>query len=237
MLDWFKQLGGLLGAGIAAACCLGVPVVLSALGAAGLGLLIHDAYLFPIFVAFIVLALWYLHRSARSHGSLVPFWLALTGAAVATAALWLMVTGLFPQPWAIYVGLGVLVAGSLWDLVNARRQPACGEVPGRAETEAAAEPDLSKRAVNGAAISLAAAAIFYGMYRSVEAFAPAREVTQVACWGINSCKGQTACTTAFNACSGQNECRGRGYLNVTEQECYAKGGVLLKNSPADPARG
>ncbi len=43
MLDWFKQLGGLIGAGIAAACCLGVPAVLAALGAAGLGFLIRDA--------------------------------------------------------------------------------------------------------------------------------------------------------------------------------------------------
>jgi hypothetical protein len=155
-------------------------------------------------------------------------------------ALWLMVTGLFPQPWAIYAGLGTFMAGSVWDLVNARRRPACEpacDVPARPRAEPAAEPDLGKRAVNGTAISLAAAAAFYGMYRSVEAFAPAREVGKVACWGINSCKGQTACTTAFNACNGQNECRGRGYLDVSEQECYSKGGVLLKNSSANPAKG
>ncbi len=79
MLSWFKQLGALLGAGIAAACCLGVPAVLAALGAVGLGFLIRDAYLFPIFVAFIALGLWWLYRSARSHGSLAPFWLGLPG--------------------------------------------------------------------------------------------------------------------------------------------------------------
>lgn len=240
MLNWFKQLGGLLGAGIAAACCLGVPPVLAALGAAGLGFLIRDAYLFPIFVAFVALALWYLYRSARSHGSLAPFWVGVTGASVGAAALWLMVTGLFLQPWAVYVGLGTFVAGSLWDLINARRRPACEparDVPARPQTGAAAEPDLGRRAVNGAAISVAAAAAFYGMYRSVEAFVPATEVGQIACWGINSCKGQTACTTAFNACSGQNECRGRGYLHVSEKECYSKGGVPLENSPGDPAKG
>jgi mercuric ion transport protein len=45
MKELIKQFGGILGAGIAAACCLGIPVILSALGAAGLGFLIHDAYL------------------------------------------------------------------------------------------------------------------------------------------------------------------------------------------------
>jgi len=198
MLDWFKQLGGLIGAGIAAACCLGAPAVLAALSAAGLGSLIRDAYLFPIFVAFVAFGLWWLYRSARSHGGLAPFWLGLAGASLGATGLWLTVTGLFPRPWAIYVGLGIFMAGSLWDLGNAKRrpprEPAC-DAPAKPQTPAAAEPDLGKRAVNGAAISLAAAAVFYGMYRSVEAFAPAREVGQVACWGINSCKGQTACTT------------------------------------------
>src|SRR5229473_8416309 len=37
-----KQFGSLLGAGVAAACCLGVPLVLSTLGAVGLGFIIHD---------------------------------------------------------------------------------------------------------------------------------------------------------------------------------------------------
>ena len=47
-----------VGAGIAAACCLGVSAVIAAVGAAGLGFLIHDAYLFPIFVGFIALVPW-----------------------------------------------------------------------------------------------------------------------------------------------------------------------------------
>ena len=44
----FEQFAGLVGAGIAAACCLGIPTILAALGAAGLEFLIHDAYLFPL---------------------------------------------------------------------------------------------------------------------------------------------------------------------------------------------
>src|SRR5438874_1738381 len=53
MKELIKRLSGIIGAGIAAACCLGVPVVLAAMGALGLGFLIHDAYLFPLFVGFI----------------------------------------------------------------------------------------------------------------------------------------------------------------------------------------
>ena len=65
MKDLLKQFGSLMGAGIAAACCLGVPLVLSTLGAVGLGFIVHDAYLLPLFVGFIVLSLWSLYRSAR----------------------------------------------------------------------------------------------------------------------------------------------------------------------------
>ncbi len=63
MRSYLEQLAGLLGAGIAAACCLGIPVVLATLGAAGLGFLIHDAYLFPAFVAFAALSVWLVYRS------------------------------------------------------------------------------------------------------------------------------------------------------------------------------
>jgi len=61
-----KQFSALIGAGVAAACCLGISVVLTAVGAAGLGFLVHDAY------------------------------------------LWLMVTGVHPLPWTVYVGLAGL---------------------------------------------------------------------------------------------------------------------------------
>jgi mercuric ion transport protein len=82
MKDLVKQFGALMGAGIAAACCLGVPLVLSILGAVGLGFIIRDAYLLPLFVGFIALSLWSLYRSARRHARLQPFWLALLGGIV-----------------------------------------------------------------------------------------------------------------------------------------------------------
>jgi MerC mercury resistance protein len=234
MKDLVKQFGALIGAGVAAACCLGVPLVLSTLGAVGLGFIIHDAYLLPLFVGFIALSLWSLYRSARRHARLQPFWLALIGGIEASVALWLLVTGTYPHSWPMYVGLVLLVSGSVWDLINARRALPSGTV--RAP-EPARAPDAKRRAATGAALSVAAAGAFYAMYKSVDVMTPTAETGDIACWGINSCKGQTACSTALNACTGQNTCKGRGYLNVSAQQCKAKGGQPLQGSPADPARG
>jgi hypothetical protein len=92
-----------------------------------------------------------------------------------------------------------------------------------------------RKVANGAAISIAAAAAFYGMYKSVETFAPKAEAAQIACFGINACKGQTQCATAHNACPGQNSCQGKGFLYTSAAECTDKGGAPLQGSPADPA--
>jgi mercuric ion transport protein len=127
--ELIKQFSGIVGAGVAAACCLGVPVVLAAVGAAGLGFLINDAYLVPIFGAFVALTLWLLYRSARGHHSLVPFWLALAGGLAGIVRLSLVVTGLYSRSWPVYVGLMVLVAASVWDAVNGRRAAIVGETP------------------------------------------------------------------------------------------------------------
>ena len=232
MRSYLEQLAGLLGAGIAAACCLGIPVVLATLGAAGLGFLIHDAYLFPAFVAFAALSVWLVYRSARRHGRMAPFWVSLSGAVFGGVGLWLMVTGLYPQPWSVYAGLAGLVGGSVWDFVNGRRATArVGETPKKAPSSA------GKRLAAGAAMSVAAAGAFYAMYKSVDVLVPSAEAGEIACWGINECKGTTACTTAFNACTGQNDCKGKGYIYVPEKECLIQGGEALKGSEGDPAAG
>ncbi|HHI93688.1 MAG TPA: hypothetical protein ENK04_09295 [Gammaproteobacteria bacterium] len=96
---------------------------------------------------------------------------------------------------------------------------------------------MSKRITTGAALSAGAAVAFYGLYKSVDVLAPAAEAGEIACWGINDCKGTTDCTTAFNSCNGQNDCKGKGFLNVPEKECTLKGGVPLEGSAADPANG
>jgi MerC mercury resistance protein len=246
MKEKFGQFFSLFGAAIAAACCLGVPVVLSAVGAVGLGFLIQDAYLFPIFVGFIGFSLWMLYRSARRHeaaaaDAMLPFGLSGAGALVSTVGLWFTVIGISPQNWAIYLGLALFLIGAVWDFVIGRQAKACAEVVCEPELESEQEStetiDSQRRLMTGAAISVAAAGVFYGLYRSVDAYAPKAEEGDIACWGINSCKGTTACGTAFNACNGQNACRGKGYIYVSEQECFARGGEPLAGSPGDPARG
>lgn len=237
MKAFLEQFSGLIGASIAAACCLGLPVVLTVLGAAGLGFLIHDAYLFPIFVGFVSFSLWLLFKSARSHANLKPFWLSLAGGVIGTTALWFMVTGLHPMPWLVYASLGLLVAGSIWDVVNGRRSASCATEVCEAPDTSMKDIDPGRRALTGAALSAGAAVAFYGLYKSVDVFVETAEAGEIACWGINECKGTTACTTAFNACTGANECRGRGYIYVPEKECYTKGGVPLEGSEGDPARG
>ncbi len=230
----------MIGAAFAAACCLGISAVLATAGALGLGFLIKDAYLMPIFVAFISASLWLLYRSAARHGDLLPFWAALTGSVTGTAALWLLLTGLHAMPWLVYVGLAALFGGSLWNFANAMRS----RKPARAhpvETSTVESGDSSAgapmRIISGAAISIAAAAAFLALYKSVDVLAPQAAAGEMACWGINACKGQTACTTALNACTGQNDCKGRGFLNVSEKDCYLRGGVPLAGSEGDPATG
>ncbi len=235
MSAFLKQIGTLAGAAVAAACCLGIPAVLAALGTAGLGFIVHDVYLFPLYVGFAGLSLWLLYRSAQGHRSLKPFWLSVGGATFGGIGLWLMVTGIFPQPWSVYVGLLVLIAGSIWDFANGRRKvTAAYEVPVAEAQDAPAS--TQRRVLTGAALSVAAAGAFYAMYKSVDVLVPKAEADEIACWGINECKGTTACTTALNACTAQNECKSQGYIYVPEKECYTRGGELLKGSPGDPAK-
>lgn len=199
-----KQFSGIIGAGVAAACCLGVPVVLAAVGAAGLGFLVYDAYLFPIFVAFVALSLWLLYRSVRGHQSLAPFWVALAGGLAGALGLWLMVTGFYPKSWPIYVGLTVLIAGSVWDAVNGHRAAAC--VAAREMPAAKAPANDTKRLATQAVMGLLAAGGLYGMYKSVEVFSPSAQATAAGdtetCFGIAKV-GQNDCSTAKHGCNSQ----------------------------------
>ncbi len=78
----------------------------------------------------------------------------------------------------------------------------------------------SAKKVTGAALAVTAAALFSvaPMNASAGGHKPGK------CFGINSCKGQTACATATNACAGQNACKGQGWLKATKAECDEKGG-------------
>jgi len=98
--------------------------------------------------------------------------------------------------------------------------------------------DLSKRKTGAMVLAVTAASIFIGLNKAginIVADAEAGE-KKMACWGINSCKGTTDCTTAFNGCNGKNDCKGKGFKKVTTAECKEKGGVPLKGSDADPKK-
>lgn len=230
--ELIKQWLSLIFAGIAAACCLGFPVILAAVGAMGLGFLIRDAYLFPIFVSFVGISLKILYTSSHKHRKLFPFWIGLAGSLMGTITLWLLVTGIYAIPWLIYSGLIILVISSIWDFINGRSHICKVDVVCEVPPTKAKFHITGTHIAKGVGLSVAAATFFYGMYKSVESFGPENKVStgDISCWGINSCKGQTACATAFNSCTGQNSCKGRGFIYVPAKECSRKGGKPLEQS-------
>lgn len=113
MSEFLKQIGSTAGAAFAGACCAGAGWALAALTAVGAGFLISDAVLIPLYVALLGLSLWQLFRSARAHRNLRPMYLAGAGALSALIGLWI-------SSIALFTGLGVMVASSLWDYLGAR---------------------------------------------------------------------------------------------------------------------
>jgi uncharacterized membrane protein len=190
--------------------------------------------MFPLFVACVAVASFGLYREGTRRGNLAPFWIGAISAAVSSVVLWIMITNIIAVPlWTLIVPLVVLLAASVWCLLLPLQVDQC--LKDMIRSVAARERPRRVQFSRGAAISLAAAAAFYGMYKSVDAFVPKAEASAIACYGINACKGQTACATAHNACPGQNSCKGKGFLNVPADECTERGGQPLKGSPADPA--
>lgn len=50
---------------------------------------------------------------------------------------------------------------------------------------------------------------------------------EVACFGVNACKGTGACGGKNHSCAGKNACKGQGFVNVDGPEaCTALRGSL-----------
>ena len=49
---------------------------------------------------------------------------------------------------------------------------------------------------------------------------------KIFCYGVNSCKGKSDCSTAEAVCKGENTCKGRGYLSMTKEQCKKAGGKV-----------
>ena len=47
---------------------------------------------------------------------------------------------------------------------------------------------------------------------------------EVACLGVNECKGKGSCAAGENGCKGKNSCKGKGELMKTEKACTKAGG-------------
>jgi mercuric ion transport protein len=102
-----------LGSAFAALCCAGVPAVLGALSAAGLGFLVNDLILLPLLALFLGLALWGLGSGVSRHGFQGVLVLGWIGAG-------LMVAGIFSLPVLIYAGAVAMVAASIWNTLAIR---------------------------------------------------------------------------------------------------------------------
>ena len=105
---------GSLGSTFAALCCAGVPAVLGALSAAGLGFLVNDLILFPLLALFLGLALWSLRNGVSCHGFQSVLVLGWIGAG-------LMVSGIIFFPVLIYAGALVMVVASIWNALAIRQ--------------------------------------------------------------------------------------------------------------------
>ena len=94
-------------------------------------------------------------------------------------------------------------------------------------------------------LALSAAALFLGGCKPdpVETAKPT-DSTEVApaaaagdemvkCFGINECKGESACNVnkpelgIEHSCAGENDCKGKGWIKVARSECDSKGGEVL----------
>jgi hypothetical protein len=80
--------------------------------------------------------------------------------------------------------------------------------------------------LTGSMLAIAAATLISSAAFAEEGATPPESSTAtVHCMAVNECKGQGACATSNNACGGQNECKGQGYLELTAEDCEAKGGT------------
>jgi uncharacterized membrane protein len=76
-------------------------------------------------------------------------------------------------------------------------------------------------------VALAAAAFAIAVAATFAVPANAAMTKKVHCFGINSCKGQSACKSGNHGCKGLNSCKGQGFLDVSAKTCAAKHGKVI----------
>ena len=113
--DWTGPIGSVF----AALCCLGVPWLVAAITAVGLGFLKADAILWPLMIGSILFAIWGMWLGYRRHRSPLPLMLGMLSGAALVAGV-IFVHG-FPARELIYVGSAGLIAASVWNALARRR--------------------------------------------------------------------------------------------------------------------
>jgi uncharacterized membrane protein len=75
-------------------------------------------------------------------------------------------------------------------------------------------------------LTFATAVFAFATLPTTSALADDTHSDKVHCYGVNSCKGKSACKTAKNACKGKNTCKGQGVSMKTEKKCTELKGSL-----------
>lgn len=114
---------GILGAFVAAACCLGLPAVLSIVAAAGLGFLVNDAYLRPLLIVFLLVTLVGLILGYRVHHRAEALILGVLSAIGAYTFIY--VHTFRPTAYAAIIGL---VVASIFNVILRRKCAPVGDV-------------------------------------------------------------------------------------------------------------
>jgi hypothetical protein len=113
---------GVLGAIVAALCCAGTPLLVSALAALGLSFLRKDAILWPVMLASLLAALWGFWRGFRLHRKPGPLAFGIAGSVVLACGV-IVVHGPAAMPM-IYGGAAALIISTVWSVRMRRAQRA-----------------------------------------------------------------------------------------------------------------
>lgn len=122
-MSWRHHLDklGIVGSFVAAACCLGLPAVLSIVTAVGLGFLIKDAILLPLMIVFLIVMLAGLAFGYKVHRRPWPLVIAV----VSALGLYFFIF-VHTLKLVAFLAIGGLVLASVLNVVLRRKcAPAC----------------------------------------------------------------------------------------------------------------
>lgn len=105
---------GATGSTVAGLCCVGMPLVLTALTAVGLGFLASHLIFVPLMVLFLILTGYSLTASRKRHGRKEPLILFGVSAAVIAVTMWFSSIG-------FVTGLAGVIAATVMNIVYQRR--------------------------------------------------------------------------------------------------------------------